>query len=389
MNSMGVQKRRDSSSSSLPSKSLPLHVDGRKVSAPRESIRLVVALLLSMGWYSLKLIVVSAVTSGLAKGILLVLSRPPPAMHGRNDTSAYNEQEALQHIYYAKVSFCTEHAITSWSCGDMCEKASIVGTDKVRFIPEGERFKVHGYVAQVPTSTPTSSSISRDHEADDVKCMIGFRGSVNWANWYANFHLSLRDWPLNDLSGADWCRGCKAHYGFTEIYEELRPNVHKAIEELNCTRLVLTGHSLGAAVATIASFELRAAQNYQVDATWTFGKPRIGNAEFVNSFEAAADKQGVSPPLWRVIHYHDPVPRAPPDFLGLHPVTHGSLEVYYTDRASSNYLICPQNGATENQSDACMGGWPLYFPVNMDHVSYLNETFAFKDFPDECKAEES
>lgn len=291
----------------------------------------------------------------------------------------YNEQEALQHALYAKVSFCTEQAITSWSCGDMCERAPIMGTDRIRFIPEGERFQVHGYVAQVPTNS------SRAKDDSDIKCVIGFRGSVNWANWYADFHLKLQPWPLNDLAGADWCPGCMAHYGFTEIYEELRPSVHNAIEELQCSRLVLTGHSLGAAVATIASFELRAAKHYRVDATWTFGKPRIGNAEFVTSFEAAANQQGVSPPLWRVVHYHDPVPRAPPHLPGLNPVTHGALEVYYTDRASANYLVCPQNGAMENQSEACMAGWPLYFPVNMDHISYLNETFAFKDFPDECK----
>ena len=284
----------------------------------------------------------------------------------------YNEEEAHQNALYAQVSFCTEEAITSWSCGDMCERSPIVGTDKVRFIPEGKRFQVHGYVAQVPTNS------------SDVKCVIGFRGSVNAANWYADFHLMLQPWPLNDLAGADWCPGCKAHTGFTEIYEELRPSVYRAIEELQCTRLVFTGHSLGAAVATIASFELRAAKNYHVDATWTFGKPRIGNAEFVTAFEAAASKQGVSPPLWRIVHYHDPIPRAPPHLPGLNPVTHGALEVYYTDRTSSSYLVCPQNGAMENQSEACMAGWPLYFPVMKDHVSYLNETFEFTDFPDEC-----
>lgn len=318
------------------------------------------------------------------------------------DCPEYDEEEALQHVFYSKAAFCTEHAIKSWSCGEMCERAPIVGKDKIRYIPEGERFRVQGYVAQVPTESkvkvPGNESIPDEtlgsnpvvnNQLDDTKCMVSFRGSLNGANWYADFLAMLRPWPINDLAGANWCRGCQAHYGFTEAYDELRANVHEAIADLNCTRLVLTGHSLGAAIATIATFDLRAAMGYQVDATWTFGKPRIGNAEFVNNFEAAAANQGVSPPMWRVIHYHDPVPRAPPHFPGIHPVVHGGLEVYYTDRASSEYLICPQNGAVENTSSACMGGWPLYFPVNMDHVTYLNQTFAFKNFPDECKAMES
>jgi pimeloyl-ACP methyl ester carboxylesterase len=312
------------------------------------------------------------------------------------DYPKYNEQEALENIYYSKVAFCTEHAIKSWSCGDMCERAPIMGKDKIRYIPEGERFKVQGYVAQIPIERVTLGNDSSPEGAlsivhdknNDTKCMVSFRGSLNGSNWYANFLAMLRPWPLNDLSDAEWCPGCKAHYGFAEAYDELRDDVHTAITELNCTRLVLSGHSLGAAIAMIASFDLRSAMGYKVDATWTFGKPRIGNTEFVNSFEAAATEQGVSPPMWRVVHYHDPVPRAPPTFFGMHPVAHGGLEIYYTDRASSEYIVCPQYGAIENQSDACMGGWPLYYPMNMDHVTYLNQSFAFKDFPDECKATE-
>jgi len=312
----------------------------------------------------------------------------------------YNEDEALEHIFYSKVAFCTEHAIKSWSCGDMCKRAPIVGKDKIRYISEGERFKVQGYVAQIPVRSAGSgksvgleetlnmNNYNDNDNDDDIKCMISFRGSLNVANWYADFLTMLRPWPLKELSDADWCRGCKAHFGFTEAYEELRADVHSAITDLNCTRLVLAGHSLGAAIATIASFELRMAMGYKVDATWTYGKPRIGNAEFVNNFDAAAAQQNTYPPLWRVVHYHDPVPRAPPHLPGVHPVVHGSLEIYYTDRASSAYNVCPQYGAMENQSEACMGGWPLYLPVNMDHISYLNQSFAFKNFPDECKATE-
>jgi len=314
------------------------------------------------------------------------------------DFPEYNEEEALEHVYYSKVAFCTEHAITSWSCGDMCERAPILGRDKIRYIPEGERFKVQGYVAQIPierngSNNNSSSShgtlnIDNDSNTSNTKCMVSFRGSLNGANWYADFLAMLRPWPLGDLADAPWCRGCKAHTGFAEAYDELRADVHRAIAELNCTRLVLAGHSLGAAIATIASFDLRAAMGYKVEKTWTFGKPRIGNAEFVNSFVASATEQGVSPPLWRVVHYHDPVPRAPPHLPGIHPVAHGPLEVYYTDRASSQYIVCPQQGAIENQSGACMAGWPLYLPINIDHINYLNQTFAFKDFPEECKRTE-
>jgi hypothetical protein len=283
----------------------------------------------------------------------------------------YNEEEALEHLLYSKAAFCSEQAITSWSCGAMCDRAP---TDKVRYIPEGPVAKVQGYVAQIPIEIPDGST----------KCIVSFRGSLNFSNWMADLDFRLRDWPLGELKNAEWCKGCRAHKGFSDAYDELRDDVHEAIRELGCTRLVLAGHSLGAAVATIASFDLRSAMGYQVEATWAFGLPRVGNREFVESFEAAAASEGVSPPIWRVVHFHDPVPRLPPTWpFG---VAHGGLEVYYTDRASSNYLVCPQDGKRENISKECMGGVPPWQLLNTDHVDYLNETFAFKDFPDECKA---
>ena len=126
---------------------------------------------------------------------------------------------------------------------------------------------------------------------------------------------------------------------------------------------------------------------YHVESTWTYGKPRLGNVEFANSFVAAATKQGVSSPIWRIVHFHDPVPRAPPN-LPFHPIVHAPLEIYYTNRQSSEYIVCPQqnDGTKENQSSSCMGSWPLYLSLNIDHINYLNESFAFKNFPAECKA---
>mmetsp|Transcript_53886 Transcript_53886/g.58434 ORF Transcript_53886/g.58434 Transcript_53886/m.58434 type:complete len:83 (+) Transcript_53886:692-940(+) len=72
-------------------------------------------------------------------------------------------------------------------------------------------------------------------------------------------------------------------------------------------------------------------------------------------------------------------------------LVHPPLEVYYTNRASSDYIICPPEqgvGANiqENTSSVCMVGFPSYLSLNGDHLSYLNESFAFKNFPEECKA---
>lgn len=124
----------------------------------------------------------------------------------------------------------------------------------------------------------------------------------------------------------------------------------------------------------------------------------IGNTEFVTILVAAATSQNVTPPLWRIVHYHDPVPRLPPMNVAVHPVVHPPFEIYYTNRESSNFIDCGpsqnQDGSSsattrvsfENTSSVCMAGWSWYLSFNKDHLSYLDESFAFKDFPEACKA---
>jgi hypothetical protein len=77
--------------------------------------------------------------------------------------------------------------------------------------------------------------------------------------------------------------------------------------------------------------------------------------------------QGFSPSVWRVVHHHYIVPRIPPS-LPLLRYEHGGLEVYYTDRANTDYLICPPDGKVENKSKACMGRFPYWCCINQDHV---------------------
>lgn len=64
--------------------------------------------------------------------------------------------------------------------------------------------------------------------------------------------------------------------------------------------LFFTGHSLGGAMATLASAVSRRRTPH---ATYTFGAPRVGDAEFVASIRPV--------PLHRVENAHDPIPMVP------------------------------------------------------------------------------
>jgi hypothetical protein len=83
---------------------------------------------------------------------------------------------------------------------------------------------------------------------------------------------------------------------------------------LNGTReysVVLTGHSIGGAVATLAATELRT-MGYKAD-LYTYGSPRAGNEAFAAFTTDQAPGLGGN---YRMTHVNDPVPQLPPTWIG-------------------------------------------------------------------------
>lgn len=92
----------------------------------------------------------------------------------------------------------------------------------------------------------------------------------------------------------------RLHRGFREAYARLAAPVREACRRLPPgTSLYIAGHSLGGALAVLASSELRGGT-----ALYTFGAPKIGDRDFV--------EQLPSLPRYRVINEHDLVCQLPP-----------------------------------------------------------------------------
>lgn len=83
-------------------------------------------------------------------------------------------------------------------------------------------------------------------------------------------------------------------------------------------KLVLAGHSLGGAVAELASLEMRL-RGWDPEVT-TFGEPRVGNGAFAGFvdefFGLSASSADEGRRFRRVTHIDDPVPLLPPEELG-------------------------------------------------------------------------
>ena len=81
---------------------------------------------------------------------------------------------------------------------------------------------------------------------------------------------------------------------------QVRSQVRAAIDELPSDfTFYITGHSLGGALAIIATRDL---ERDSLAACYTFGNPRVGDEEF---------GEGIHAPIYRVVNAADYVPRLP------------------------------------------------------------------------------
>lgn len=220
---------------------------------------------------------------------------------------------------------------------------------------------------------------------------------MNADNWKSEGFMHPVQWPTvnSTHSGSSWCRDCHVHAGFAAAYDELSSQMFDRLSLLRCDNTSVVGHSIGAAVATVAAMDLRGSGNH-VDMLWTFGSPRVGDDAFVSSYVTLAEQQYVNPPSWRVVHYEDPMPGAPPD-VGLGHYKHIPALVYYNTRnftgESSGYTVCPWSRQNLTNEGNCGNAQSSLLAtaindvqglVGQDHTTYLGVKVGQTDLEAQC-----
>jgi len=99
---------------------------------------------------------------------------------------------------------------------------------------------------------------------------------------------------------------------------------------------VVAGHSLGASLATLFALENASKGRFDISTLCTFASPRVGNMEFVHTFNQL---RIVS---WRIVSARDVVPKLPPSI----PIVldYGQVDTEYSfdsaDFGAKNNLLC-------------------------------------------------
>jgi hypothetical protein len=121
-------------------------------------------------------------------------------------------------------------------------------------------------------------------------------------DWINNFRIKQLPNTKTNLPGL-------VHEGFFEQLDLIAEKVMNALPKDGNKPIVVTGHSQGGAVATLAT-KLLADNGFPLRESYTFAAPRAGDADFAKS---------VKTPVYRVEYGDDIVPHVPPT------LDHGSV----------------------------------------------------------------
>ena len=164
------------------------------------------------------------------------------------------------------------------------------------------------------------------YSADLNAVIVTFRSTASVQNWIVNVDANQVKYPL--------CDGCLVHQGFYNgflgVEGYIRQNVQALLATYRGAKIMVTGFSLGSALAVFGALDLKQIFN-KVDEFYSFGQPRVGNENFASYFTQQVATH------FRVIHYADIVPHLPPQTPL--PYSHFAYEIWY-DENMKTYKTC-------------------------------------------------
>ena len=176
-------------------------------------------------------------------------------------------------------------------------------------------------------------------EADSDTVFVAFRGTSSRADWVRNSEM----WMAKTRFG-------HAHAGFLRQFRAIIDPIVQILKDLGVStkRLVLTGHSLGGAIAVIAApFLADVFIDKEIDVI-TYGAPKAANNKFRETM-----KQNPRIRVLQVVHVSDPVPYVPTFFMVRYRHPEGSILKIRND---ATYEIVERLGASVSRCfDALTG----------------------------------
>ena len=108
---------------------------------------------------------------------------------------------------------------------------------------------------------------------------IVFRGTETTKEWLQDFGMGQKTKKIPQVQltfGGN--QNLRCHQGFLHIYSIFRNKLLKTLKAVNnIENIIITGHSLGSGLATLATIDI--STKYNNIYTYVFASPRVGNPE--------------------------------------------------------------------------------------------------------------
>eukprot|EP01139_Manchomonas_bermudensis_P001778 Amastigsp_a2803_52.p1 type:complete len:287 gc:universal Amastigsp_a2803_52:224-1084(+) len=255
--------------------------------------------------------------------------------------NAWNETLAYRLVRYACAAYCPREQVEDWSCKACNGNAT--------------GFVTTNYILDTHTSTHAFTGFNSEQRM----ILLCFAGTENLQNWAHDLEFFKVDFTYPDAPS-----DCRVHGGFFRAFLAVREEIHIAVTSLVAQfpdyEVMVTGHSLGGALAVFGALDL--ALTYNISATLiSFGQPRVGNEKFSEFFGAHVASS------IRVVNDTDIFPALPPRALGFY---HQAREVWFHDGLIT---VCDNTGEDPKCSDS-----QIDLSTQMHHV-YLGSVMGGGD----------
>ncbi|XP_077240534.1 putative feruloyl esterase A isoform X2 [Tasmannia lanceolata] len=253
----------------------------------------------------------------------------------------YNHTLANILVEYASAVYMSDlTALVTWTCS-RCNDMT-------------KGFEMIELIVDVQSCLQAFVGVDQDLNA----IIIAFRGTQEHSiqNWIEDLFWKQLDLNYPGMPDA------MVHHGFYSAYHNttVRPGVLQAVERAKKLYgdigIMITGHSMGGAMASFCALDLTVNHGEQNVEVITFGQPRIGNSAFATYFSEQV------PNTIRVTNNHDMVPHLPPYYTCFPQKTyhHFPTEVWLHDIGLGTLVyavekVCDDSGEDPSCSRSVKG----------------------------------
>lgn len=231
------------------------------------------------------------------------------------------DSQLVRPALFSRLAYCSAAKTKALTCGAPCD--AVKGISVVA--SGGDDGKVPGYFI---ATDPSTQSVVIAHQGTDPTKIMSIANDVK----FIQKDMDAKFFPKADKSA-------KVHDGFqdtqTRTAQAVLDTVKSTLTKTKFKRVLVTGHSLGAAVALLDGLMIKMAlPDVEVNGV-VFGLPRVGNEAFANMVDKTL------PGFTHVTNQKDPVPLLPPKLLSFQQPA-GEVHITAVDKAGkASVVACP------------------------------------------------